>query len=180
MGFCWQEYWSRLPCLPPGDLPDPGMESASPALGGRFFTTEPPGKPLMLEGVQLNFSRKPSPGCVKGMILVASEQGKPALCWPEAAVQEKAILWVTIQALNREILEMRHYRAAWTITPHPPAVFWACAGQGGGGSEVIQAIHPSPANWCHELAEMWMGMRKSYWVDRNVLKLDCGDVCSTL
>ena len=24
----------------------------------------------------------------------------------------KAILWVTIQALNREILEMRHYRAA--------------------------------------------------------------------
>ena len=26
MGFSRQEYWSRLPCPPPGDLPDPGME----------------------------------------------------------------------------------------------------------------------------------------------------------
>ena len=33
-----------------GDLPDPGIESASPALAGRFFTTEPPGKPLFLFG----------------------------------------------------------------------------------------------------------------------------------
>ena len=32
MGFSWQEYWSGLPCLPPGDLPNPGIESASPAL----------------------------------------------------------------------------------------------------------------------------------------------------
>ena len=28
----------------PGDLPDPGIELQSPALAGRFFTTEPPGK----------------------------------------------------------------------------------------------------------------------------------------
>ena len=28
------------------DLPDPGIDLASPALAGRFFTTEPPGKPL--------------------------------------------------------------------------------------------------------------------------------------
>ena len=27
------------------DLPGPGMEPVSPALGGGFFTTEPPGKP---------------------------------------------------------------------------------------------------------------------------------------
>ena len=31
----------------PGDLPGPGIEPMSPALGGRFFTTEPPGKPLV-------------------------------------------------------------------------------------------------------------------------------------
>ena len=29
-----------------GDLPDPGIEPASPALSGRFFSTEPPGKPM--------------------------------------------------------------------------------------------------------------------------------------
>ena len=42
MGFSRQEYRSRLPCPPPGDLPDPGIEPASlmsPALADRFFTT---------------------------------------------------------------------------------------------------------------------------------------------
>ena len=38
MGFSRQEYWSGLPCLPPGDLPDPGSPT-SPALAGGFFTT---------------------------------------------------------------------------------------------------------------------------------------------
>ena len=42
MGFPRQEYWNGLPFLPPGDFPDPGIEPASPALVGRFFTTEPP------------------------------------------------------------------------------------------------------------------------------------------
>ena len=46
MGFPRQEYWSELPFFPPGDLPNPGIEPASPALAGGFFTTEPPGKPL--------------------------------------------------------------------------------------------------------------------------------------
>ena len=41
MGFPRQEYWSGLPFPSPGDLPNPGMEPASPALAGRFFTTEP-------------------------------------------------------------------------------------------------------------------------------------------
>ena len=30
IGFSRQEYWSRLPCPPPGDLPDPGIKPASP------------------------------------------------------------------------------------------------------------------------------------------------------
>ena len=45
MGFSRQEYWSGLPFPSPWDLPDPGIEPASPALPGRFFTAEPPGKP---------------------------------------------------------------------------------------------------------------------------------------
>ena len=45
MGFSKQEYWSGLPFPSPGDLPHPGIEPASPALAGRFFTAEPPGKP---------------------------------------------------------------------------------------------------------------------------------------
>ena len=32
MGFPRQEYWSGLPWPPPGDLPDPGVEPATPVL----------------------------------------------------------------------------------------------------------------------------------------------------
>ena len=42
MGFSRQEYWTGLPCPPPGDLPHPGIEPVSfvsPSLAGRFFTT---------------------------------------------------------------------------------------------------------------------------------------------
>ena len=41
MGFFRQKYWSGLPCPPPGDLPNPGIEPASlmsPELAGGFFT----------------------------------------------------------------------------------------------------------------------------------------------
>ena len=41
MGFSRQEYWSGLPCAPPEDLPDPGIEPMSlmsPALAGGYFT----------------------------------------------------------------------------------------------------------------------------------------------
>ena len=41
MGFSKQEYWSSLPCPPPGDLLDPGIKPASlvsPARAGEFFT----------------------------------------------------------------------------------------------------------------------------------------------
>ena len=49
MGFPRQEYWSGLPFPPPGDLHDPGIKSLSPgpAVAGRFFKTEPPGKPTV-------------------------------------------------------------------------------------------------------------------------------------
>ena len=46
MGFPRQEYWSGLPSLPPGDLPDPGIELVSPALQADSLSTEPPRKPL--------------------------------------------------------------------------------------------------------------------------------------
>ena len=33
---------------PPGDLPDLGIELTSPCIAGRFFTTEPPEKPIYI------------------------------------------------------------------------------------------------------------------------------------
>ena len=39
VGFFRQKYWSGLPCPLSVDLPDPGMEAASLALAGGFFST---------------------------------------------------------------------------------------------------------------------------------------------
>ena len=48
VGFPRHEYWSGLPFSTLGELPDPGVESVSPAslaLAGGFFTTEPQAEP---------------------------------------------------------------------------------------------------------------------------------------
>ena len=47
VGFSRQESWSGLPFPTPGDLPNPGIERASPTLAGQLFTPEPPGKPTV-------------------------------------------------------------------------------------------------------------------------------------
>ena len=44
-GFSRQEYWSGLPCPPPGDLSSPGIEPRSPTLQADSLLPEPPGKP---------------------------------------------------------------------------------------------------------------------------------------
>ena len=43
--FPGQEYWNGLLCSSPGDLPNPGIESGSPALHVNALQTEAPGKP---------------------------------------------------------------------------------------------------------------------------------------
>ena len=44
-GFFRQKYWSGLPCPPPGDLPNPGIEPRSPTLQTDSSPSELPGKP---------------------------------------------------------------------------------------------------------------------------------------
>ena len=44
VGFSRQEYWSELPFPSPGDLPNPGIESQSPALQADSLPSEPLGK----------------------------------------------------------------------------------------------------------------------------------------
>ena len=44
-GFSRQEYWSGLPCPPPGGLPNRGIELRSLTLQMDSLLSEPPGKP---------------------------------------------------------------------------------------------------------------------------------------
>ena len=46
MGLSRQEYWSGLPCPPPGDLLIPGIEPRSPTLQASSLPAELPGKPI--------------------------------------------------------------------------------------------------------------------------------------
>ena len=46
MGLSRQEYWSGLPCPPPGDLPDSGTEPSSPALQADSLPLSNQGSPL--------------------------------------------------------------------------------------------------------------------------------------
>ena len=57
--FSRQEYWSGLPCPPPGNLPDSGIEPTPPALQADSLSTEPPGKPIqMIIIININASLK--------------------------------------------------------------------------------------------------------------------------
>ena len=51
-GFSRQDYWSGLPCLPPGDLPNPGIKPRSLILKVDSLLFELPGKPKDPGGLQ--------------------------------------------------------------------------------------------------------------------------------
>ena len=61
MGFFRQEHWSELPCLPPGNLPDSGIEPTFPALQVDSLSYEPPGKLLIRIPVIIGLRAYPTP-----------------------------------------------------------------------------------------------------------------------
>ena len=86
MGCPRQEYWSRLPFPSPGDLPNPRIKRAIPAMAGEFFTTEPPGKLhfvikqyFLAERSYSTF--KVSRGGCEEIPLVQGKEQAAALCW---------------------------------------------------------------------------------------------------
>ena len=72
MRFPRQEYWSGLPCHPPGDLPNPGIKPKSPGLQVDSLLSEPQGKSKNTEMGSLSLlqGNLPNPGI---------EPGSPAL-----------------------------------------------------------------------------------------------------
>ena len=78
MGFSKQEYWSGVLFPTPGDLPDPGIKPASPALAGSFFTTEPPGMPsiyLLLVPNEIHILRIPNLSQISHILILTSNSG---------------------------------------------------------------------------------------------------------
>ena len=101
MGFPRPEYWSGLPFPFPGDLYESGIKPQSPVLASRFFTTEPPGKPLYFQCNCLIFDipllgvlHMPVCLCVRLALLV---------CFVKKQKSEVALLaWVSQGNSNRK------------------------------------------------------------------------------
>ena len=119
MRFSWQEYWSGLPCPPPGNLPSPGIELTSftsPALAGGFFTTsttwensffqinlcsqfwelahggtfwEPPLIPLQCQNLNADVSLRESCWALDRDFFPGHSSGK------EGNAQSRRVIWVT-------------------------------------------------------------------------------------
>ena len=88
MEFSRPEYWSGLPCPPPGDLPNPGIEPGTPALQAYSLLSESPGtiknigmgSLSLLQGIfPTQESNRDLPHC-RQILYQPSYQGSPLQC----------------------------------------------------------------------------------------------------
>ena len=90
MEFCWQEYCRGLQCLPPGDLPNPGMEPRCPACQADPLPAETPGKPKntgvgsrsRLQGIFPTQESNPGLLHCRQILYYLSHQGSPLVHEP--------------------------------------------------------------------------------------------------
>ena len=106
-GFSRPGYWSRLPCLPLGDLPNPGIEPGSLALQADSLPSEPPGKPWSVFTSTLFSLRSHLSsmlGCLPGLYslnesvegLLCLRELVPVLLWADTCISE-LILKITLE-----------------------------------------------------------------------------------
>ena len=104
MGFSRQEYWSGLPCPPPGDLPDSGIEPASPAVQVGSLPAEPLWKPLNISVVQGKHTGR----CWEQRIWPVSHMSdKATSCWMRLQPEIHGKEWrINIFSVFRFLLEV--------------------------------------------------------------------------
>ena len=100
VGFCRQDFWSELPCPPPGDLSNPEIKPtslASPALAGGFFTTS-----SIWEEPKLNIMEFENGLCVSQQETESNSRGS----WDfnEGEMQE---VWVGLKSPTRHVEVLR-------------------------------------------------------------------------
>ena len=117
MGFSRQEYWSGLPCPPPGDLPDPGIEPTSPespALQVESLPTEPPGKPLSAYTLLQIRSHLQVPGFRIWTCLLRKDTVEPTI-FSEKHVQSTLQSWRTTVTNHPILLRTEWFPGGWGL-----------------------------------------------------------------
>ena len=109
MGFSQQEYWSGLPCPPPGDLPDPGIKPLSlrfPALAGGCFSTSTSWEAHMHQHTVENFQEKLMQAQLLLRAPVREEMSEPPYL---------TVLWLHLNfcSLHRSALPLGGDLCAW-------------------------------------------------------------------
>ena len=104
MGFSRQEYWNGLPCPPPGDLPNPGIEPRCPTLQADSLLSVPPGKPINAIDLYKHYR------CISAAAAAKLLQSCPILCDPIDGsppgsptpwiLQARTLEWVAISFSN--------------------------------------------------------------------------------
>ena len=102
MGFSKQEYWSGLPFPAPGDLPNLGIDLCHlqlSCIAGRFFITEPLGKPIM---ILVGFNLEDRCACMRAKLLQSCPTLRnPMDCSPpdssfHGVLQARILEWVAM------------------------------------------------------------------------------------
>ena len=128
MGSSRQEYWSGLPCPPPGNLQNPGIKPsslASPALAGGFFPTVPPGKPLNSAGFHRYLAINPQTN-----VSISRNKGSTGLGSPWKGLHQVFLItWMAAKLQARE---------TW---PHISQLKWPCL-----ASDPVKMLETSESN----------------------------------
>ena len=115
MGFTRQEYWSGVPCPPPGDLPNPGIEPRSPTLQVDSLPSEPPGKPKNTGAGSLSLlqGNLPDPGTKLGSPALQADSLPAEL--PGKPRRESSLTFITQCLVNTGNSAFEDL-ALWTLT----------------------------------------------------------------
>ena len=121
-GFSRQEYWSGLPCPPPGDLLNPGIKPRYPALQADSLLSEPPGKPWEYKrGVKIRRGehnmQNQAEGWAwtryfllrKGWRLIGSMGEK------QGGMEAGHSVWRELKALGASVCRMSCYLVRWNL-----------------------------------------------------------------
>ena len=168
MEFSRQEYWSGLPFLSPGDLPDPEIEPGSPALQAYALLSEPPGKDAKSEAAYYSISR----GSCKHINLCE----EPAWIIPPSKVGA-GIFTLQFPSFTAEgcfpaelLLSTSDFRAEQLCAESCASVgreealslYWSWDGECRGAAGKVPSVILSVLNWYSETSQGQLGTFSSY------------------
>ena len=122
MQFSRQEYWSGLPCPPPGDLTHTGSEPVSPALQADSLQPEPPGKPKATKLQLKEFGKRSSYQSVCSLYALSSGGTSTVSLW--LTQFSSVILFRSVQLLSR----VRLFATPWTVAHQASLSITNCQG----------------------------------------------------